>query len=188
MVYLDVNGDGRCDASDVLGPEVGSVDVWYVTNRNADGTPAVCQGPGEEEHPLTMFTFMVLLHAWGDGTLEYGAWIPGPSVAGFQFDLGSKTKGPDAMFSYGGANALDPGRYKVGTLRVSVTGHPRLSIVAATPLEAGMVTCFGSHCSGIDIDATIKLGHDFVDALGTAPPATPPDAGSAWAAIQKLYR
>jgi hypothetical protein len=188
QVYLDVNRDGRCDADDVLGPEVGSVDVWFVTDRDADGTPDSCEAEGEYPYTLSIFSYMVLLHAWGDGTLQYGPWIPGPSVAGFQIDAGCKTKGADCIIAYAGVNPLEPGRYKVGTLQVSVTGHPRLSFLAATPLDPELATSFGSECPGVDLDSTIKLGQDFLDACGTAAPMPSADAGTAWAAIQKLYR
>lgn len=187
-VFLDVNRDGRCDAADVLGPEVASVDVWFVTDRNADGSAATCQGEWDREYSLSVFSFMVLLRAWGDGTVRYGPWIPGSAVSGFQADLGSRTKGADCVIAYGGMNALEPGRYKVGTLRVAVTGHPRLSFMTAAPLAPELVTCFGSECPGLGFDSTIRLGGEFIDARGTAAATSTADAGSVWAAVQKLYR
>ena len=184
-VFLDVNGDGRCDATDVLLPSITSVDIWFVTDRDAAGTVVTC-GP-ETGHPMSFFSYQVVLHAWGDGSVTYGAWIPELAVP-FRLDLGTKFSGSDCYIAYGGMETCDPGRYKVGTLRVTVTGHPRLSFLTRTAALRGASTSFGSECPGVDWDDTIKLGSDFTDAAGTAALIRPADPGSAWTIIQQLYR
>jgi len=184
-VFLDVNGDGTADAADVLGPGARSVDIWLETDRNADGSAAVCAQ--EDGHRLTLFSYSFLLRAWGDGTVTYGPWIPGPAVSGFQFDLGTYSKGTDVIVQYGGPAPLEPGRYKVGTLRITVTGSPRLSFITSSPIAVESMTGFGTDCPGGDYDNTSKLGSDFIDGLGTAGPLPTTAPGAVWAVIRQLY-
>lgn len=184
-IYLDVNGDGIADAADVLSPSAHSVDIWLVTDRNGDGSVAVC--PDEEPQRYTLFSYSILLRAWGDGAVAYGAWIPGPAVSGLQFDFGSYSKGTDFIAQYGGTAPLEPGRYRMGTVRVSVTGTPRLSLITSSHIAVESFTGFGTDCVGGDFDNTSKLGADFTDAIGTAAPSHAANSGSAWAVIQQLY-
>ena len=183
-VFLDVNGDGRCGLEDVLRPGVASVDVWFETDRNADGSPVTCAV--DPEHALTMHSYEFILRAWGNGTVAYGAWIPGPAVAGFQVDLGSGSGGTDVHVVFGAMRGLEPGRYRVGTLRLTITGNPRLTFASSSPLDREYLTSFGSECPGSDYDATVKLGRDFTDSCGTAPAAASPS--TAWQTIRSLYR
>jgi hypothetical protein len=183
-VFLDVNGDGRCGLEDALHPGISSVDVWFETDRNADGGSARCVI--DPDHHLTMHSYEFTLRAWGGGTVTYGAWIPGPAVAGFQVDLGTASAGTDIHVAFGAMRGLEPGRYRVGSLRLSIAGYPRLSFVTSSGLDREFLTSFGSECPGSDYDATVKLGRDFTDSCGTAPTAAP--LATAWRAIRSIYR
>jgi len=182
-VLLDVNGDGRCGPEDSLHPGVTAVDVWFETDRNGDGSPASCAI--DPDHVLTMHSYEFILRAWGGGSVAYGAWIPGPAVAGFQVDLGTRSGGTDMHVAFGAMRGLEPGRHRVGTLKIAVTGTPRLSFAASSGLDREYLTSFGSECPGSDYDATVKLGRDFTDACGTAPPSA---VATAWQTIRSLYR
>lgn len=186
--FLDVNGDGHNDRADALNPDVRTIDVWCVTDRNADGTPAVCPtAAGDEQHFFSILSYEFVLKAWGPGAVRFGPWVPSPDMAAFQNDLGSKVKGNECHIAFGGVYTLDPGTYRLGTLAVTVTGSPRLSFVTTGPSRGVWLTSFGSDCPGRDFDDTIKLGSDFVDAAGTAPP--PAGSGpSVWGTVQRLYR
>ncbi len=189
FMYLDVNHDGVCDARDVLGPEVASVDVYLVTDRNADGSTPVCGQEIEESEkavPYEFFSYEFILRAWGEGTVTYGTWTPGPAVCDFTVDFGTRSDATDYHTGRGTMNAIPAGRYLLGTLGVTVTGHPQLSLVSSSPLGKDLLTAFGAACPGSDFDSTLKLGHDFTDACGTAPPTQGPS--TTWASILKLYR
>lgn len=189
FMYLDVNHDGVCDTRDVLGPEVASVDVYLVTNRNADGSAPVCGQPVEDSEkaaPYEFFSYEFIVRAWGEGSVTYGIWTPGPDVCDFTVDFGTRSDATDYHTGRGTMNPLPPGRYLLGTLGITVTGHPQLSLVSFSPLGKELLTAFGAACPGSDFDDTLKLGRDFTDACGTAPPA--PGPSSTWASILKLYR
>ena len=76
-IFLDVNGDGVNSqtegalAADELGPSVTSVDVYYVTDKNRDGSDAVC---ATSTDPFSMISYEFTLHASGEGAVTYGAW------------------------------------------------------------------------------------------------------------------
>jgi hypothetical protein len=183
-MYLDVNSDGACDARDVLDPSVSSVDVYLTTDHDAAGSAVSCRQ--EPEHELSLFGYSFILRSWGDGTVTFGRWIPGAAVSGFTADLGTRVWRNDLYVGYSGVSPLPPGTYRLGTLLVNVSGHPRLSIVSSTGMSPGSLTSFGSPCSGAEYDNTISLGRDFVDACGTA--ATAPVPATTWDVIQSLYR
>ena len=183
MMYLDVNHDGVCDARDALTPATTSVDVYLVADRNADGSSSVCV---QESESFAVFSYEFILRAWGDGSVAYGTWVPGAAVAEFTVDLGTRVAGSDYHTGRGGMNPLPPGRYLLGTLEITVTGRPRLSFVSSTGMSRDYITAFGSPCPGSDFDDTLKLGSDFLDACGTAPPEARP--ASAWDAIRRIYQ
>ncbi len=182
-IFLDTNHDGVCDARDVLSSAVTSVDVYVDTDRNADGSAPTCQ---QEAVPFDIFSYEFTLRAWGDGTVTYGNWVQGPAMAQFTVAGGEYRVGNDFHTGFGSMDALPPGRYRLGTLEITVTGTPRLSFVPVGVRSKDDITAFGSACPGSDFDDTLKLGGDFTDACGTAQPgAEPPDI---WSAIKKLYR
>ncbi len=182
-IFLDTNHDGVCDSRDVLSPAVTSVDVYLDTDRNPDGSSPTCT---QEAEPFDIFSYEFTLRAWGDGRVTYGDWIQGPAMAQFTVAGGEYRTGADFHTGFGSMDALPPGRYRLGTLEIMVTGSPRLSFVPEGVRSKEDLTAFGSSCPGNDFDDTLKLGGDFTDSCGTAPPSAEP--AGAWTAIKKLYR
>lgn len=191
-IFLDANGDGlnsqadRALPPDRLGPAVTSVDVYLVTDKNRDGSAAVCaQGPD----PFSIVTYEITLHASGPGTVTYGAWTDN---VGFSYGLVACGDGvacvvhEDAWIYKGTATALAPGKYKVGTLAISVTGSPVLDFMTGSPWMARAQTSFGSECLGSSFSNTLRLGDDFTDTDGTE--ATMAEWATNWSKIQGLYR
>lgn len=178
-LFIDVNGDGRGDAGDVLTPAVTSVDIYLDTTHDAAGGAASCN----EALSVCSYTFILEWEPGRDGTLAYRAWSDN---MGFTVRAGGGQGG--RMFWIGRAAPyfLAPGRYMLGTLEVQVTGTPILRFLASTPLDNLALTTFGSMCGGRDFDNTMKLGSDFVDARGTSPADTSPR--TAWRTLRDLYR
>jgi hypothetical protein len=178
-MYLDVNGDQICDATDVLTPSTTSVDVWLDTDSNGDGSPAACNSGSEN---LTMNSYEFFLHA--DGAVTYGAWADNQA---FGTDFGTTSAGADAYIGRGGAAALAAGLYKLGTLALSGVGaSTSLSIIATSSVNPVGFTSFGSECFGNDFDNTYKLPTDWTDVCGTA--VTTPVTQTTWGAIKSIYK
>lgn len=190
-VFLDVDGDGLSSTGgqgghDALGAATTHMDVYFVTNKNKDGSNAVCTSSGD---PFTMVSYEFTLLASGSGSVSYGTWTDN---MGFTIKLTPCagqycSSGPAMWLAYGSGVAAAPGKYKVGSIAVTVTGTPVVSVVPGyVSLSPVSETAFGSACLGGDFDNTIKLGHDFADASGTEPPtATVP---TTWGKIKDLYR
>jgi FG-GAP repeat/FlgD Ig-like domain len=161
-MYLDINGDGINDGSDVLTEDATAIDVWVDTDTNRDGSPAACDAGPE---PLTINSYEFFLHA--AGALTYGAWADNMA---FPTTFGDIVLGSEAYFGRGGATILPPGLYKLGTLSVSAVGkHTTLTIVATSSVYPPTTTSFGTQCAGIDLDNTYKLGSDWFDVAGLFP-------------------
>src|SRR5512139_2745962 len=111
-VFLDVNGDGSCTAADVLTDAVTSIDIWFDTAHNGDGSPAMCSAGG----PLDIFSYEFILTSGGNVT--YGAYTN--MMATFTTPFGVASGGNDYHNGYGGMAPLPPGAYKVGSLAISV--------------------------------------------------------------------
>ncbi len=181
-VFLDTNGDGICSSYDVLNATVTSIDIYFDTNHDMMGQTTTCP-TGE---PLSFFSYEFTLRSngGGGGTISYGAYtnlMPTMTV-----DFGTASGGTDYHTGFGGSTILPPGRYKVGSLAVTIKGVPGLSIVASTTLSPDYLTAFGSQCPGRDFDGTLKLGSDFMSACATA---TLTDVKfTTWGAIKNKYR
>jgi len=97
--------------------------------------------------------------------------------------------GSDVWIGLSGS-LLPPGRYKVGTLNVTVTGLATLSWLplGASGISAIAGTAFGTQCEGNDFDNTYTLGLDF--ALNYAYGTCYPDAVEemTWGKIKQRYR
>ena len=169
-VYLDVNGDGMCDASDVLNDTVTSLDVWFDTSYGG-GT-------------CTIFSYEFILSS--NGNVTYGAYTN--MMGTFTTPFGAASGGNDYHNGFGGTASLPAGPYKVGSLAITVAPGttPIVSVAATTTLNASYYTAFGSDCSGADFDNTIKLGSDFMNACGTAAPT--PIRATTWGAIKNIYK
>jgi hypothetical protein len=195
-VYLDTNGDGVCTAADVLTSSVTSVDIWFDSNHNADGSTVTC--PQDAGSPMDLFSYEFILHSSGAGTVTYGTYtdnahnvVPG----GFSTPFGETKGGADYHNGFGGNNTtVWTGLIKVGTLAITVTGTPQLSFAESSPLNANFYTAFGSECFGVDFDDTIKLGtpaevaggtRDFSDNCGSS--VSTPVRATTWGAIKSMY-
>jgi len=198
-VFLDVNGDGLNSINpfnpyppytpmDVLSPSTTSFDVYFVTDRNPDGTAAVCTTG--ETFQINSYEFILRQSGYG-GSVQYGAWTDNMG-----YNNGGVLCG-DNIVCQGGADVWiakykftydPPGKYKVGSLAVTVTGTPRLDFAVSSTLDTLAATSFGSSCSGNQGDHTIRLGFpgDFIYAFGTTAPI--PVTSTTWGKIKKTYR
>lgn len=172
-VFLDANGDGVNDSSDQL-PSSGPVDldIWFVTDHNRDGSPAVCST--DPSSPLTINTYEVVLRVL-NGHVAFGPmrnWLPFTTEPVLFASRGDTTGTTSYHNGYGSPDIFPPGRYRVATLTVEVLdGSPSLVFLGINPAEPSDLTSFGTKCSGIDEDNTATLGAEFHDAGGIGKPA-----------------
>ena len=178
-MFLDVNGDGFCDNTDVLDNTVTSVDVWLATAYDANFFPVTC--PDGQGHDLTINSYTFILRSTGGVT--FGAWTDNMS---FSTNLGSGQAGNDRWVGRGSGSILPPDVYKLGSQAITVTGSPQLSIVASTSASAQALTSFGSACLGQLGNNTMKLGQDWFDVCGTS--SGTPVNDTTWGKIKALYR
>jgi hypothetical protein len=174
QVFLDTDGNGTCDASDVLTDASTSIDVWFDTT------------------PCNIFSYEFILSS--NGNVTYGAYTN--HMATFTTAFGAASGGNDYRNGFGGTVPLAAGPYKVGTVAITVAPGttPIVSVGVSTSLSGGYFTAFGSEsCVGEDFDNTIKLGTsigpgmgDFTAACGTAAPT--PIRSTTWGAIKNIYR
>jgi hypothetical protein len=179
--FIDVNGDGMADAGDVLNSSVRSVDIYLDTNHKMTGEPSVC--PSGEPYQISSYTFILAWEPVGASSLQYGAWTDN---MGFTISVGGTQAGRDYWTGRAAPYYLAPGKHKLGTLGVKVTGTPVLRFRASTPIDKTAITSFGSPCEGTNFDNTITLGLDFFDSRGTSPADDSPR--TAWHTIEDLYR
>lgn len=178
-MYLDVNGDGLSDATDVLSPASTAIDVWLDTDSNGDGSPAACNSGPEA---LTIGTYELILRA--TGAVTYGTWADN---MGFTIIAGDANAGGDFYVGRGSATILAPGLYKLGSLPISgVASGAVVSIVTSTSAFPVGTTSFGTSCTGNGFDNTYRLNDDWTDAQGTYPPT--PVSKTTWGKIKDLYR
>ena len=197
-LFLDVNGDGHNHGnaaepgtgSDQLNSSVTSIDIYFDTNHNPDGSAAVCD---QSSNALTINSYEALLRASGTGTVTFNGWTDNMA---FPFNLviggtnGFLAGGTDAWIGKGSGSPSAPGRYKVGTLSVTVTGTPVISWLPlnGSSLNANAESAFGTQCEGNDFDQTYKLGSDFPlnHAYGTEAPIAV--VSKTWGAIKEMYK
>lgn len=188
-VFLDTNGDGVCNSSDVLVSANTSVDLYFDTDHNGDGSVATCP-TGEA---LSIDTYEFILHVTGPGNVTWGAWTN--KISQFTVDLGTGSSLGDYWLGFGGATFLPAGKYKVGSFAVTVTGEPEVFFLSQTTLSSTRLTAFGSQCPGLDMDYVMKLGPnpggaagpgDFHSVCGTAP--IDDVRFTTWGVIKNKYR
>ena len=194
-MFLDTNGDGKNStntvnpahaggANDLLSSTVTSIDVYVVTDQNQDGTAAVC-ATGET---FQINSYEFILKQSGSGSVTYGAWTDNMGYANGGVLCGDNITCSGAGDIWVGKYKFTydpPGRYKVGSLAITVTGQPKLDFSSTTSLHPLAGTSFGSSCSGSQGDHTIRLGMDFCCADGTASPI--PVTSTTWGKIKSLY-
>ena len=161
FMYIDVNGDGINDTSDMITVGTDHVDLYLVTDKNADGSPVNVANCGDGA--LTINSYEIILRAFGRFTP--GAWTDNMS---FPVSLGTAQAGTDFYVGRGSAVFLPPGKYKLGSLAVSnAENGAGLFVVAFSSVSPTAETAFGSQCVGLDFDNTLKLGSDWTDTAGT---------------------
>lgn len=170
-LFLDTNGDGVHDSNDALAPSgPTNIDIWYVTDKNRDGTPVVCDvdaGVG-----LTINSYTLVLQAVG-GDVQWGPMqnrLPFTHTPACFATWSDTTNATYYHNGWGSYDIFPPGKYKVATLTVSVTGgNPSLFVEPFLPSRPVQITQFGTQCATLDDDNTYKLGHDWNDADGLGP-------------------
>lgn len=187
-IWFDVDGNGVCNSLDVLTSSTTAVDVWLDTNHNAAGTLVTCVDPTAV---LDITSYDLVIHKGTSGSVAYSAITPWTnSLTGFtqQPNTNFTVAGNDAGLTYSSAGYLAEGKYKLGTLNVTVTGTPVLTFLDLSPDPSlpSFGTGFGSHCPGSGPPYTISLGPDFTDACGTA--STTLTESTTWGKIKQLYR
>jgi hypothetical protein len=183
-LWLDTNGDGVNTAADHLAANgtPTTVDAWINTSRNKDGSTATCTS-GEPDIMLQNWNAFAVHLNVTSGTAAFTGYmnrVPSFSIgcvsAGRGFSTNDSTQmsvcqASGTVLNNGGTNQ------KMFTITVTVTsGTPSLVFVPTNSLDQNP-TSFGSPCSGMDFDHTIKLGSDFHDADGIVTviePGTPP--------------
>ena len=204
-VFIDVNGDGENSVNpfnpyppylpwDYVGPQTKSIDIYFVTDKNPDGTASVCAAEPAE---FKINSYEFILRYSGSGSVHYGAWTDNMGYANGGVLCG------DNIVCQGGADVWiakykftydPPGKYKIGSLAITVTGTPQLDFASSSTLDTLAATSFGSSCSGNQGDHTIRLGSpyaqpfpgDFIYAFGTTAPI--PVTSTTWGKIKKTYQ
>jgi len=192
-LYLDTTGDGLNYYHELLighgdtQPDcvfsgVTDVDVYLVTNMNADGTVPTCS----TGQPYSVSSYELLISG-------LGSVVPTGWTDAMGFDT-STIAGDSDGFVASGMNAWVgrmggshvPGTYKLGTLHIALTGKSFLQIVAqSTGFPAGS-TSFASACPGNQLDNTIRLGDDFTVTFPTCYPD--PVLPTTWGKIKQQYK
>ena len=185
-MFIDVNGDGQCNSADVLNSSVHSIDIWLKTNVNGNGSTATC--PSGNALTINSYTFVL---SSGSGGVAYGAWTDN---MGFSIAAGGpSSNSTDYFIGRASATIQPPGTYKLGSMAVTVTGTPTLSIAKHSSVDPTSQTSFGSACEGHDFNNTMRYGEDqdqippgdWTDVCGTA--SATPVSETTWGQIKKNY-
>lgn len=205
-MYLDLNGDGLCDSTDVLTTQTTAIDVWLDSEHNADGSTMTCIDPGNNPTPriksyfvnLTAIntagpndygTFEVHFDGWTNNMLGFG--ILNTPFLGY-WSLCASYAATDMSGAHPGA---DPGLYKLGTAQVSVYHTLWAPRIDFGPNPTGQLACSGS--AGFSTECQEKamgksfflaLGVDFMDHCGTSLPVTTAVQKTTWGRIKDIYR
>jgi len=197
-LFIDANGDGHNSGnpaepgtgSDVLNSGITSVDIYFDTNHNPDGSAATCNSSTAN---LTINSYECLLRSSGSGSVTFNGWTDNMGFTIGIIGAGDNkfaAAGTDCWVGLGSGTQMAAGRYKVGTLSITVTGTPVISWLplGASSIKATAETAFGTACEGHDFDNTYKLGSDYPlsNAFGT--PAPTPVAAKTWGEIKGMYK
>lgn len=168
FLYLDANGNGVSDPSDLLDPNgTTQVDIWLDTAHNRDGTPAICDT--DAGTALTINSWEVVMRAIG-GTVEWGPLDNVLPISRVRACFASDADTTDPTWyhnGWGGSTVLEPGLYHVATLRIRVlTGAPAIVFRPFHPEQPTDLTSFGTRCPCLQGDNTYRLGEDWYDASG----------------------
>ena len=158
-IYLDANGDGVHGPADVVAPTgVTTIDIWLQTDRDKNGGPAACDAAD-----MTIAGYQVVLRAT-NGTVT---WTPIVNKRPeFTTDYGSAMTPIELDGGFTGAS-LPPGLYRLASFTAApATGTPAIEFAPMSPLSSMFTTSFVSACPGADMDNTLKLSVDWIDADG----------------------
>jgi len=164
-MFLDSNGDGVHTAADVLhGTGTTQVQIWLDTLHRRDGTAVVC---AEDGSPIGFgSSFTVIVRANG-GTISCTNPVSLQPLLTNPLQIqGSAT---EYHIGYFGPAQVGSGLFDLARFSTTVvSGSPSLEIVpdATTLGSFPFMTQFGSPCSGIDFDNTMKLGREWFDVDG----------------------
>lgn len=155
-IFADASGDGVSTADDRLNAsEAAKVDIWLQTDRNRDGTEA---DRGATGIGLSIFSYEFVLRATG-GTVQWGEYTN--ALPSMSFPLVQLKSPEELVVGYTGTTALPPGKYKLGTVEVSVvSGNPSLDFRAWSSIGGGLPTCFGSMNPGKSRGYTLVFTED----------------------------
>lgn len=184
-IFLDVDGDQICTASDIVPHGDGRVDVWIDTTQDLVGDPVDC-ATGEDltisSYQVVMVLEQVVAMGWENARPE------------FSQSLGFQTEGRyvrAGFTSAGGSTHLAPGLYKLGTLLTQWdSGCPFVYPVSSTLLSGKkQSTEFMSQCLGLDGDYMLRLGDEFSDACGSLVlcDAAEDATSTTWGKIKQRY-
>jgi PKD repeat protein len=162
-------------------PNPGTIAVYLVTDRNFDGSPATC-GDGS---PIDVFSYTVNIHSFG-ASVAFSNIVS--HFSGTPQPLSAVTNAYSLSVAYSGFLTLPPGKHKLFSFDAAFGNEscPGLTIGDHSCfLPSGVITSFGSSCSGSQMDNTLALGQDWsgtgdvvgcTDMTGRAPSLTCPDA------------
>lgn len=197
-LYVDTNGDGvnssrqnsigdQVPPTDCLTAATSAIDIYFVTDHNADGSTATCF----TEDPLTIQSYQFILGFSGVGEVVASGWTD--SMGFTEPGIG----GGDGTFAAAGQEVwvgrkgeeLSPGLYKVGTLALSVVGTPMVFFKAASSGSfPAAQTSFGSACPGSQQNHIIQFGVDATEAFGACCFCADPVVTTTWGKIKRQYR
>lgn len=179
-------------ADDVLVPGQQNVDVYFVTDKNRTGLGAVC---AEGLAPMMFNAYQFVVRSSGNGTVTYNSWMDAMNFptgivlppGGGTTDFYTAAGGSDAWIGKTSSSFLPAGKFKVGTLNITVTDTPKLDFAISSSLSTSAMTAFGSDCVlPPGFDGFVRLGSHFTDTDGTM--ATTPVVPTTWGKIKKLYQ
>jgi hypothetical protein len=185
-IYMDTNGDGICNFTDILVSSVTAVGVYLDTNHNASGSTVKCATNSAE--PLDIFSYDIVFHSTND-PITLDGWTN--AMSGFTVVSPFTVAGREAGVGYTapiGGN-LAPGRYKLGTLHVTASSVAGLDFIGlnSNPSIPSFGTGFGTSCDASDFANTEVLGTDFFDVC--VPPYSRDDVqATTWGKIKMIYR
>ena len=184
-IFMDVNHDAVNTTADLLTSSITAIDVYQDTNHDKNGTLKTCAQNASE--PLDIFSYDMVVHLSGSGSVTFNSYTN--AASGFQLLNPLTVAGPDAGVGYtapAGGN-LAPGRYKLGTFNVTVTGSPVLTFIGLSnnPSIPSFGTGFGTSCDASTYANTEVLGTDFFDGDGTS--AGTDTQSTTWGKIKQLY-
>ncbi|HKO21435.1 MAG TPA: hypothetical protein VJX91_02180 [Candidatus Eisenbacteria bacterium] len=195
-LYLDSNGDGlnyfleydrgNFEASpDCVTQQTTDLDVYFVTDKNPDGTTIACTSSAE---PLTIGSYQVLLR-WSGGQVVANSWTDAMGFNTPNITVGDGTmaaSGSDIWIGRAG-ESKPPGKYKLGTLSITVSGSPAFFIASSSTISPDAYTGFSSACASIYPPGALLYGQDFPTSNGFPTCYRTPVVSTTWGKIKRQY-